>query len=137
MGNPKTATGPQAAVREVMASVTIEASPDDTLTAVAALMADNEIGALPIVAEGELRGILTERDLVRAMAHGVDPARERAGDRMSVQAQSVDPDTAIDVATGRMLEAGIRHLPVVEDGRVVGIVSMRDLLAAYSTFVEE
>ena len=137
MGNPKTATGPQAAVREVMASVTIEASPDDTLAAVAAVMADNEIGALPIVADGELRGILTERDLVRAMAHGVDAAQERAGDRMSVQAQSVGPDTAIDVATGRMLEAGIRHLPVVEGGRVVGIVSMRDLLAAYSTFVEE
>lgn len=137
MGNPKTARSPQAPVRDVMASITIDASPTDTLAAVAGLMVENQVGAVPILVEGRLRGILTERDLVQAVVDAVDLDQQRAGDRMTLQPASVAADTPIEVAAGRMLEGGIRHLPVVEGARLVGIVSMRDLLAAYSTFTEE
>ena len=137
MGNPRTAAGPQAPVREVMASVTIQVGLADTLATVAELMAENEVGALPIVNGGGLRGIVTERDLVRAMAEGADPDEERAADRMTMQLESVPPDTPIEVATGRMLEGGIRHLTVVEGGKLVGMVSIRDLLTAYATFSQD
>jgi CBS domain-containing protein len=137
MGNPRTAAGPQAPVREVMASVTIEVGLTDTLAAVAELMAENEVGALPIVSGGRLDGIVTERDLVRAMAEGVDPEEERASDRMTMQIEAVPSDTPIEVATDRMLEGGIRHLPVVDGSKLVGMISIRDLLTAYATFTQD
>src|SRR5687767_8609727 len=112
MGNPRTAAGPQAPVRDVMASVTIEVGLTDTLTAVAELMAENDVGALPILAGGRLQGIVTERDLVRAMADSADTDAERVSDRMTIEVESVPPDTPIEIATGRMLQGGIRHLPV-------------------------
>ena len=137
MGNPRTAAGPQAPVREVMASVTIEVGLTDSLAAVAELMAENDVGALPIISGGTLRGMVTERDLVRAIADGADPEEERAADRMTMQLESVPPDTPIEVATGRMLEGGIRHLPVVDGDKLVGMVSIRDLLTAYATFSQD
>jgi CBS domain-containing protein len=137
MGNPRTAAGPQAPVRDVMASVTIEVGLTDTLTAVAELMAENDVGALPILAGGRLQGIVTERDLVRAMADSADTDAERVSDRMTIEVESVPPDTPIEVATGRMLQGGIRHLPVVDGERLVGMVSIRDLLTAYATFSQD
>jgi CBS domain-containing protein len=137
MGNPRTAAGPHAPVREVMASVTIEVGLTDTLASVAELMAENEVGALPIVSGGRLDGIVTERDLVRAMAEGVDPEEERASDRMTMQIEAVPSDTPIEVATDRMLEGGIRHLPVVDGSKLVGMISIRDLLTAYATFTQD
>jgi CBS domain-containing protein len=117
-----------------MAGVTIEVGPNDTLSAAAELLAENDVGALLVTAGGQPRGIVTERDLVRAMAEGADLGDERVADRMSVQVEHVAPDAPIEMATARMLEGGIRHLPVIDGERLVGMVSMRDLLAAYASF---
>lgn len=137
MGNPRTAAGPEAPVRDVMASVAIDVSLTDSLASVAELMVENDVGALPILAGGSLKGILTERDLVRAMAEGTDPDEERVGERMTVQVESVSSTTPIERATELMLQGGIRHLPVVDGEKLVGMLSIRDLLTAYATFTSE
>jgi CBS domain-containing protein len=136
MGNPRTAAGPQAPVRDVMAQVTISVSAADTLTSVAEHLAENDIGALPVMVGAQLRGIVTERDLIRAMAEGADPDEERAGEWMTTDVESVGPDTPIEVATGAMVDGGVRHLPVLDGERLVGMLSVRDLLTAHASFPE-
>jgi CBS domain-containing protein len=132
MGTPKAVAGPQAPVREVMTHIPVEVGLSDGLDAVAELMAENDVGALPVVVAGELRGIVTERDVVRAVADGVDLADERVSDRMTLQVEQVGPDVSVERATAAMLDGGIRHLPVVDGERLVGMVSIRDLLATYA-----
>jgi CBS domain-containing protein len=132
MGTSKTVSGPQAPVREVMTRIPVEVGLSDTLSSVAELMIENDVGALPVVAGGQTRGIVTERDVVRAVTDGVDVAGERASDQMTLQVESVGPDTTVEQATATMLQGGIRHLPVIDGDRLVGMLSIRDLLAAYA-----
>ena len=73
-------------------------------------------------------GILTERDLVRAAQSGVDPAAADVATWMTAAPDVVGPGTSVDDALDRLAERGYRHLPVVDDGALVGMVSMRDLL---------
>lgn len=104
-------------------------SASDSLPEVARKMAIAGVGALAVVDdEADLVGIISERDLTAALAHEADPRSVRAVvyTSSSVQTAGVDEQTS-DVAR-RMLDAGIRHLPVVVDGRVTGMLSMRDLL---------
>ncbi len=138
MGNPRTITSLQAPVSQAMASVPIEIQVHLSIADAAALMAENDIGASPVLLDNtsrDLAGIISERDIIRSMADGGDPTDERVGDWMTVDLSTVDPDTSIEDATELMLEGGMRHLPVVEaiDGhrKVIGMVSVRDLLAAY------
>jgi CBS domain-containing protein len=98
-----------------------------SLTQVAEALAADEIGALCVVEQGALAGIVSERDVVTHLAAGANPAHVTAGDVMSSDLITVEPeDTVLSVAR-TMREAQIRHLPVVEDGLIAGIVSIRDL----------
>ena len=74
-------------------------------------------------------GIVTERDMVRLVADGLDPSTTRVGGRMTTDLATVDRHTDLAEAARIMGERRIRHLPVVDNGRLVGIVSMRDLIA--------
>jgi CBS domain-containing protein len=96
---------------------------------VARKMIDAHVGALAVLDGDRLVGMISERDLVRAVAEHTDLPRAAAGTFSSthVQTASLEDDTA-DVAR-RMLDAGVRHLPVIEDGSPIGMISMRDLLA--------
>lgn len=143
MGNPRTITSLQAPVSQAMASVPIEIQVHLSIADAAALMAENDIGASPVLLDNaarDLAGIISERDIIRSLADGGDPSDERVGDWMSVDLATVAPDTTIEEATELMLEGGMRHLPVVEmvDGRrkVAGMLSVRDLLAAYRSIPE-
>ena len=93
------------------------------------LLADKKIGAVPVLESGEIRGIFSERDLVRCVAdHGSD-VLDWAVDRvMSSPVQTVDPQTPILAALATMTERRMRHLPVVEGGQIRGIVSIGDLV---------
>ena len=93
------------------------------------LLADRKIGAVPILDAGEIRGIFSERDLVRCVAdHGSD-VLDWAIDRvMSSPVQTVDTGTPILSALATMTERRMRHLPVVEGGQIRGIVSIGDLV---------
>ncbi|WP_329092515.1 CBS domain-containing protein [Actinomadura citrea] len=102
---------------------------DEPLADVARRMIERKVGSLAVVDSERVTGIITERDLAGALASSPDPASEEAARYAStrVETAALDED-ARDVAR-RMLDAGIRHLPVGDHGRLVGMVSMRDLLA--------
>lgn len=92
------------------------------------LMAKRRIGALMIVEDGKLQGIFTERDaMVRIVAEGRDPDSTTLGEVMTADPQTIQASDSVLLALELMNKNGFRHLPVVEAGSLVGIVSIRDL----------
>jgi CBS domain-containing protein len=108
--------------------VLITTEPDDTLLDAAARMHCYQIGALPVYEQHRLIGIVTERDMVAALAEGADPKTTRVADYMTELPVTVSPDDDVKVAAHRMAELGVRHLPVVDGQYLVGMLSIRDLL---------
>jgi CBS domain-containing protein len=109
--------------------VLITTEPDDTLVDAAGRMHCYQIGALPVYQQHRLVGIVTERDLVAALAEGADPAVATVADYMTDQPVTVAPDDDLEVAARRMADLGVRHLPVVDGTQLVGVLSIRDLIA--------
>jgi CBS domain-containing protein len=97
------------------------------LAAVAEKMVTREVGAVLVLDGDRLAGILTERDVLRAVARGI---RDDAvvSDFMTTDPDTIEPDETTEHAATLMMHGGFRHLPVVEDGEVVGILSIRDLM---------
>lgn len=115
-------------VGAAMTAPAVTATPDETLHAVAARMRDHGIGSVVVVDGNRPVGIVTERDLLRATAAAAEPATPiRAW--MTAGPESVDPETTIDQAWEQLADRGYRHIPVVIDDELKGIVSMRDLVA--------
>jgi CBS domain-containing protein len=97
----------------------------------AKLMAKERVGALLVVESDRLIGIFTERDaLFRVLARGIDPDRMLIAEVMTSKVMTISPDRPLGHALHMMFEGGFRHVPVVEEGRAVGIVSARDALGA-------
>ena len=97
------------------------------LAAVAARMVSRSVGAVLVLDGSRLAGILTERDVLRAVARGIrDDAVVK--DWMTTDPETIEPDDTTDHAATLMVHGGFRHLPVLEGGAVVGIVSIRDLM---------
>lgn len=108
----------------------ITVSADMTVTAAACLMKTQRIGALLVISDGRLAGIFTERDaLFRVIAEGRDPGKTRVSDVMTTNPRTLAPDRPFGHALHLMYEGGFRHVPVVENGRPLGVVSARDALA--------
>lgn len=103
---------------------------DEPVVDAAARMRLNQIGSLAIIDSGSVVGILTERDVVRAGADGVDMKRIPVRSYVTPGPATVSSDADVEDAAQMMLTLGVRHLPVVEGPRVVGMVSMRDVLFA-------
>ena len=91
-------------------------------------MLEAGVGSIAVIDGPRLTGILTERDLLRASAEGVDPSDELVSDWMTVDPDVTSPESEVRDAAKWMLEIGYRHLPVMEDGELLGIVSIKDLL---------
>jgi CBS domain-containing protein len=106
----------------------ITAAADDSLEQVAARLQDKDISALVVLDGYRLAGIITERDIVCAVADRRDLADVTAGDYMTVEPATVDLETPLAEVARTMLAYGVRHLPVVVAGDVLGMVSARDLL---------
>ena len=100
---------------------------DATLGDAAAKMAERGVGAVVILEGDAVAAILTERDVMKAVAAGKDGSASVA-DWMTRHPDTVEPEETTDQAATLMIHGGFRHLPVVEEGRVVGIVSIRDLM---------
>jgi len=107
----------------------VTASAEITVAAAARLMKEERIGALLVIHEGRLAGIFTERDaLFRVIAEGRDPARTRVAEVMTANPRTIAPDRPFGHALHLMYEGEFRHVPVVENGRPLGMVSARDAL---------
>jgi CBS domain-containing protein len=107
----------------------ISARPGDTVRAVIDLLAQHRIGAVPVVEGDAIVGIFSERDLVRLMSsYGPDALDRALGDVMTKSPVTCDPHMAVIAALSQMTQKRIRHLPVVDDGRLVGFVSIGDLV---------
>lgn len=108
----------------------IHAHGTETLRVAAELMASSEIGALLVRRGTHAVGIVTERDVVMAVGDGAEVDELRVSDVMSEDLAGVAEDAPIHVAAERMASHGVRHLVVRSEGRIVGIVSARDILKA-------
>jgi CBS domain-containing protein len=106
------------------------AQADESLDVAADRMSWHEVGALPVLDGQRLVGIITERDLTAALAEGADPATTPVSDYMTPAPEVLGPDYELADAAHLMLELGIRHLPVVRGGQLLGVLSMRDVLDA-------
>ena len=121
---------PGRTIRAVVAQRRIvTATPKTTVEAAARLMQKHDVGALPVVEGGRLVGIFTERDaLFRVLAGERDPHATRLADVMTAAPRTIDPDKPVQHALMMMHEGGFRHVPVVEQGRLLGMMSARDAL---------
>jgi CBS domain-containing protein len=114
-------------VADHMTKSLLAVSADATLGEAAAKMAERAVGAV-VVLEGErIAAILTERDVMRAVAAGKDGSAP-VSEWMTRHPDTIEPSDTTDHAASLMIHGGFRHLPVVEEERVVGIVSIRDLM---------
>ena len=102
---------------------------NDSVMQVARAMVEHNIGAVPVVREGRLAGVFSERDLMRRMVvEGRDPEGTKVGEVMTREPLSVSPSDDLEHCLMLMREHGFRHLPICESGRLMGFVSLRDLL---------
>jgi CBS domain-containing protein len=106
----------------------LKADPGEDLAVAASRMEFHEIGALAVYERGRLAGILTERDILRAVGDGRNPELTPVATYMVEDPVTVSPDTGASEAAATMVSLGVRHLPVVERGELVGMLSARDLL---------
>lgn len=107
----------------------LTAPPETTVSEAAKMMAHRKVGAVMVIEHEQLVGIFSERDAVfRVIAQGRDAQATRLADVMTAAPQFVGPDKSFGYALLLMYENGFRHVPVVENGKVIGIVSARSAL---------
>jgi CBS domain-containing protein len=114
-------------VREVMSTELHTVNPSTTVGEAVALMAQYRIGSTVVMDGNRLAGIFTERDTVRAISQSHDAPAHEVSSWMTREPMTVGPDEDVEKALDTMLSHGFRHLPVVDGGELIGIVSIRDL----------
>ena len=120
-------------VREGMSSVVLTIGPSHTLSEAARLMAERNVGAAIVVdPDGPGPGIVTERDILRAVADGQTPSTEAVGDHLTDELICAAPDWSLEQAAEAMLDGSFRHLLVVNGGEIEGVLSMRDIVRCWA-----
>ncbi|HCA85635.1 MAG TPA: CBS domain-containing protein [Streptomyces sp.] len=118
-------------VREIMTGSPVTVGVHTAVTEVASLMREKDIGAVLVLEGEQLRGLVTDRDLViRVIADGKDPNETTAQAACSETLTTVAPEDPIDRAVALMREGAVRRLPVVDNGHPVGIIALGDISAA-------
>jgi CBS domain-containing protein len=117
-------------VRDLPPGHLLSVGPETTVAEVARRMRVGDSDSAAVMSGDDLVGIITERDLVRAIADGLDPQQARADVVMTADPATVDADEDVAVVAVKMVRLGVRHLPVVNKaGKAVGLVSARNLIA--------
>ena len=115
-------------IRDIMTRELETAAPDTTLEEIATMMREEDVGSIPVVEDGRLIGIVTDRDIVvRAIAEGRDPSDTTAKEVLSENLVTATPDMDLERAARLMAERQVRRLPVVEGKKLLGIVSLGDI----------
>jgi CBS domain-containing protein len=114
-------------LRDLMSRDLLSVAPEDTIGEAAQKMVDRGVGSAVVLDFGRLIGIFTERDLMRAVAGRVHSSEARVREWMTADPVTVSPEDSAEEAASTMLERGFRHLPVVENDRAIGIISIRDI----------
>jgi len=115
-------------VRDIMSQDVTALAPSCSIADVAAIMRELEIGSLPVMNQDQLIGIITDRDIVvRVVAEGLDPHMETAEYHMTRDPIAASPDWPVARAAQLMLSRQFRRLPVMDGGKLVGYLSLRDL----------
>jgi CBS domain-containing protein len=115
-------------VRDVMTPAVRTVSPSQSLAEAAEVMKGEDVGSVPVVEEGRLAGILTDRDIVtRAVAERRDPQTVKVDEVASGELVTVEPEQELDEALALMARHQVRRLPVVEEGRLVGMLAQADV----------
>ena len=118
-------------VRDLTINPLLAVAPEASLAEVARRMRVEDCGSAAVMSGGRLLGIITERDLVQAIADGIDPRETTARLCMSADPTTASPTDDVAVVAMRMIALGIRHLPVLDaDGKPIGMLSARGLAAA-------
>jgi CBS domain-containing protein len=121
-------------VRDGMSSVVLTVGPSHSLQEAARLMAERNVGAAVVVdPESPGPGIVTERDILRSVAAGQDPASELVQDHLTENLISASPEWSLEQAAETMCGHGFRHLLVVDGGELRGVLSMRDIVRCWVT----
>jgi CBS domain-containing protein len=124
-------------VSEVMTRASITESPSESLKTAAAAMWAQQTGSLLVMEGDTLLGIITERDIMKCVARGLDFEHTSVSDVMTKGVQTATPYTTVSEAARQMASRWIRHLPVVEDNKVVGMISQRDLVGIFAALAKE
>ena len=121
-------------VREGMSSVVLTVGTGHTLREAARMMTEKSVGAA-VVLDEEAPGprVISERDVLVSLGRGQNPDEERVGDHMSGSIITASPEWSLERAAAEMAGRKIRHLVVVEDGELVGVLSMRDIMNVWTS----
>jgi CBS domain-containing protein len=121
-------------VSSLSGDTVIRIPPDATVSDVAKALISSDIGILVISDDdGSVKSVVSERDVVRAVAEGRDPTTTPVGEVASTAVRWCDANATVAEVAEEMMEHWLRHLLLEDDGRLVGIVSARDLLGAYAS----
>jgi CBS domain-containing protein len=124
-------------ISEIMTQAAVTDSDDDTLSEACARMRESQTGSLLVMDGQRLIGIVTERDVLKTVAQGLDPKVTPLKDVMTTDIITIGPMTTLKEAAKIMASKWIRHLPVVEGSKVVGIISQRDLTGVLAEALHE
>lgn len=114
-------------VSDIMSNLVCWVDPAATLAEATTLMGERRVGSALVLDSDRLVGIVTERDVIRALSNDYDAPHSPVTEWMTKDPQTVGPDAEIRRALQIMVDGGFRHLPVTEGGKVVGVLSMRDV----------
>lgn len=117
-------------VDALMSKPVCSVDPESTLAEATTVMGERHVGSALVLDGDQLVGILTERDVVRAMSSAFDAPMRPVIEWMTKHPTTIGPEATVKEALRVMVDGGFRHLPVLQDEQVVGIVSMRDIATA-------
>jgi signal-transduction protein with cAMP-binding, CBS, and nucleotidyltransferase domain len=119
-------------VREAMSNAVLQIGPGHTLRQAAQLMSERKVGSAVVLdPDSEGLGIITERDVLNAIGRGLDPDTEEAAEHITWEVVYASPTWTLQEAAAAMVRGGFRHLVVLEDGQVQGVISVRDVLRCW------